>query len=177
MAATAASARLAWAVQMLDVGPEDRVLEIGCGHGVAVSLVAERLGGGHVLGIDRSRKMIVAATKRNAAHVAAGRASLRETTLEAARLSAASIDKAFAFHVAALWNRPAETLPVVRGALVPGGGLYIFNQLPGGGGISAARSFAERVAAVLKEHGFGVDELLTDEMDQSPVACLIARAS
>ena len=105
----------------------------------------------------------------------AGQASLRETTLEATRLPAASIDKAFAFHVAALWKHPAETLPVVLEALVPDGRLYVFNQLPGGGGIAAAQGFAERVATVLAGHGFATEHVITEEMAPAPVACLIAR--
>lgn len=37
-----ASQRLAWVVDSLDVQPGDRLLEIGCGHGVAVSLIGEK---------------------------------------------------------------------------------------------------------------------------------------
>jgi SAM-dependent methyltransferase len=70
--AVQASARLTWAVGKLDVRPGDRVLEVGCGHGAAVTLICERLRGGRVVGLDRSPTMTSASARRNAAYVAAG---------------------------------------------------------------------------------------------------------
>lgn len=39
-------------VEAMNVQPNDRILEIGCGHGVAASLICEKLRAGRYLGID-----------------------------------------------------------------------------------------------------------------------------
>lgn len=80
---TAVPERLAWAVETMAIGPDERVLEIGCGTGVAVALIARlfdgpaddargRRGRGQIVGIDRSQTMIARARERNAAHLASG---------------------------------------------------------------------------------------------------------
>ena len=125
-----ASERLAWAVETLAVAPGDRVLEVGCGHGVAASLVCERLGRGRLTAIDRSAKMIDLATRRNREHVAAGRARFEAVALEQADFGGERFDTIFGVHVAALWRSQAA-LAVVRAHLAPAGALYIVNQLPG----------------------------------------------
>jgi ubiquinone/menaquinone biosynthesis C-methylase UbiE len=68
------SERLRSIVEQLSIRPSERVLEIGCGHGVAATLVCQRLESGHLTAIDRSEKMIEAAKRRNAEQVEAGKA-------------------------------------------------------------------------------------------------------
>ena len=80
--AVKASERFVWAVATLEVSPADHLLEVGCGHGVAVSLVCERLTTGTITAIDRSPQMIEMATRRNREHVDAGRAALEAVSLE-----------------------------------------------------------------------------------------------
>ena len=93
-----ASERFVWAVDTLEVRPADRLLEVGCGHGVAVSLVCERLTTGTITAIDRSPKMIEMATRRNREHVDAGRAVLEAIALEEADLGDRRFDKVFGPH-------------------------------------------------------------------------------
>ncbi len=109
-----AAERLVWAVRTLAVEPGDRLLEIGCGRGVAVSLVCEKLDGGTIAAIDRSPKMIEAATRRNVEHVAAGVASFQSASLDRVALDGALFDKIFAINVGLFWRaaRPRDGGPV-----------------------------------------------------------------
>src|ERR1051326_4072220 len=94
------SERFVWAVDTLAPDAADRLLEVGCGHGVAVSLVCERLTSGRITAIDRSEKMIAMAARRNREHVAEGRAVLNTVALEEADFGNERFGKVFAFNVA-----------------------------------------------------------------------------
>jgi SAM-dependent methyltransferase len=125
-----ASARIAAAVAALPLRPGMRVLEVGCGPGVALRLVAARIGGGLVLGIDRSATAIGQAERGCAAEIAAGRVRLRQTAVEDFVLEPgeAPYDLAFGFRVGALDGRhPAAgeaALARLAVALCPGGRLF-----------------------------------------------------
>jgi SAM-dependent methyltransferase len=159
--ATAASARLRWAVDTVDPRPEDRVLEVGCGHGVAAALVCERLDGGTITAIDRSQKMIDVARKRTAG--CAQKVRLVCATIEEADLGDEAYEKAFAVHVAAL-HGPGPALDAVRDRLAPDGRLYLFSQAPGWKTAADARGFAAELRTSLPEAGFTVDDLLVAEL-------------
>lgn len=169
------SERLVWAVDMLDVRPDDRVLEIGCGHGVAVTLVGERIDGGRITAVDRSRTMVDAATKRNRELVASGRATLLATTLEQAGLGAGGFDKIFAVNVAALWREPDAMRLLARDLLAPGGTLAVFSQPPSWRDRGEARAFGDRLAERLRGSGFAVEDVVVADVE--PVPAVGVRAS
>jgi SAM-dependent methyltransferase len=58
-----------WAVALLEVQPQDHILEIGFGPGLAIRELARRATDGFVLGIDYSAVMVRQAAARNRAAV------------------------------------------------------------------------------------------------------------
>jgi ubiquinone/menaquinone biosynthesis C-methylase UbiE len=122
--------RLRSIVERLDVRPGDRVLEIGCGHGVAATYVCERLRDGRLTAIDRSQKMIDAATRRNAAHVAAGTAVFLVARLEELDLGARRFDLIFAVRVGLFHREPQRAHALVAPYLAPGGRIHTIFDPP-----------------------------------------------
>lgn len=115
------SERLRSVVHGLGIGPTDRVLEIGCGHGVAATFVCELLDGGRLTAVDRSPKMIAAAAARNAAHVEAGVAEFLVARLEELDLADRRFDLVFAVRVGLFHREPDRARGLVEPWLAPGG--------------------------------------------------------
>lgn len=145
--------RLTWAAETVAPSPADRVLEIGCGHGVLLSLLAQGLTSGTITAIDRSDKMVAAATARNAAHIAAGKVSIRQAELAAADLDGSSFDKILAVNVNVFWMKPARELAAARRLLDAEGKLYLFFEPPSP---AQAEPIAAKLAANLETAGFRV---------------------
>jgi ubiquinone/menaquinone biosynthesis C-methylase UbiE len=117
------SERLRRIVEQLGIRPDDDVLEIGCGHGVAATFVCERLGRGRLTAVDRSPKMIAAAAKRNAAYVEAGTAEFVVATLEELDLGDRRFDVIFAVRVGLFHREPERARQLAERWLAPGGTL------------------------------------------------------
>jgi cyclopropane fatty-acyl-phospholipid synthase-like methyltransferase len=130
------SERIAEFVQALPLRADMRVLEIGCGPGVAARLVAERLVSGYVLAIDRSAKAIALAEQASLATIATGRLEFRRVAVEDFLLEPGErpYDLAFAMRVGALDGRHPKieqaALARLRAALVPGGSLFLDGGSP-----------------------------------------------
>jgi SAM-dependent methyltransferase len=145
--------RFYWALDFLDIRPSDQLLEVGCGHGILLSLVAARLTTGKVTAIDRSGKMVAAASRRNATHIAAGKIAIIEAALATAELGGAEFDKIFAFNINVFWMDPRRELAAVRTLLKPDGALYLFFDPPSPG---EAEPTAAKLSANLAANGFAV---------------------
>jgi SAM-dependent methyltransferase len=111
-------ARNRWAVQLLDVQPADRVIELGCGPGVAIAALATRATRGLVVGVDHSQVMIRQARRRNRAAIRAGRVRLIHTPVQSLSISDGPFNAALAVNTVGMWpgrRRPRGSRPARRG--------------------------------------------------------------
>jgi SAM-dependent methyltransferase len=150
--------------------PGERVLEVGCGRGVAIGLVCEAADDVRVVGIDRSPAAIAAAEARNLAHVRSGRVRLVTAALAEASLDE-RFDRVFAVNVNAFWLAPARELAAVRRLLAPGGRLYLFYEPPSPARLERA---AGACAEFLRQSGFTVERELRAALPPGPGLCIVA---
>jgi trans-aconitate methyltransferase len=144
---TPVPARIAWAVELLDVRSVDRVLEIGCGPGVAASVVAPRLAEGSMTAIDRSATAIARARARNTDHLRSGRLTLQQSTLAGFRTED-RFGKAFAVNVNLFWTTSAAPeCRVLRAVLDPDGVVHLVYD-------DGRPDAIDRVVANLTREGF-----------------------
>jgi len=141
--------RITWAVNQLRVRPDQRILEIGPGRGVAAELVCNRLssGTGSYLGIDRPAFAVTASRERNRRHVERQTAQFEQLVLqEIDPNSAGSLHTVFAINVNLFWTKSDQLeLGLIRTLLNTSGQLCLFFEAPTAGVMS-------RLADRLGEH-------------------------
>ena len=166
-------ARNRWAAELLDIQPADRVVELGCGPGVALAALAGRAARGLVVGVDHSGVMISQARRRNRAAVRAGRVRLVHAPVEGLSCDEGPFDAALAVNTVGMWTDPAARLRELGEMLRPGGRIALVTQ-PRCPGATPATSVAAagELADLLTEAGF--EQLRTEMLGiDPPVACVL----
>jgi SAM-dependent methyltransferase len=110
-----------WVVNLLNIQPTDRVLDIGCGPGVTLQLLAERAAAGFLAGVDPSDVMLRQASRRNRHVLNQGRLELRRATAQHLPFPDGSFNKVGAVHSIYFWQSLEEGLREVRRVLHPAG--------------------------------------------------------
>lgn len=166
--------RIRWAVDVLAIAPSDRLLEIGCGNGAAVSQICTILTDGSITAIDRSDKMIRIAEKNNAGHIASGKARFLTASLHEAELRQSRYNKIFAVNVNQFWLDRDCGMDLMKDMLAPGGAVYVFNQPPAA---SKLQHIADRTASHFISAGFAVKPVIAHELSPVPGVCIVAEIS
>ena len=121
--------RIRWAVDLMDVQPDDNVLEIGCGPGAGAELICERLQTGKLFAIDRSESGVDRTKRRCAQHVESGRLTVRQIDLATLRVPVKRLTKVFAFNVNLFWVRDcADEVALLHERVLPGGAVHLFYE-------------------------------------------------
>ncbi|MBE1204662.1 SAM-dependent methyltransferase [Aminobacter carboxidus] len=164
--------RIAWAIDHLAVQPGDRLLEIGCGRGVAMAEITPLLIDGHITGLDRSDSATSSAEERNRAAITAGKAALTQGAFADWKGAGQAFDKIFAINVNLFWLEAARELKLIRSLLAPEGQLFLFFEPPGASQIpTIERAIAVRLAAA----SYTLEKTIHGTAAKPPLLGMIAR--
>jgi SAM-dependent methyltransferase len=83
-----------WTADLMDVRPDDHVLEVGFGNGANIGLLARRASKGYVTGAEISETAIEMASKTNAKAISEGRVKLHQAAGGALPFDDGTFDKA-----------------------------------------------------------------------------------
>lgn len=163
-----------WTVDRIDPMSGDRVLEIGCGPGIALGLVLSRASVTAV-GVDHSELMIANARRRNAKAVRAGRLKLIVGTIDDIPADQGAFDKAFSINVIQFVDQTAFAVRMF--SLLKPGGMLATTYQPRHA--KATRADALKMAETLTQilGGAGFENIRTEELDLKPVpaVCVVGQ--
>ena len=139
-----------WTLSLLDIQPDDHVLEVGCGPGTLIQALAVRATEGLVVGIDESPTMLRQAARRNAEAIREGRVQLLLGSATALPFEDAAFDKALSANSLPFWPDQEAGVKEMWRVLKTGGVVAIILQ----------RSFA-RTESEVTQIGAGLLALLS----------------
>ena len=96
--------------ETLSVKGSDHILEIGCGTGSLIKIIADELENGIVEGIDFSKTMISMAKKKNKKHIGKKKAIIRLGNFNELQFENNSYDKIFSVNTIYFWKNPVITI-------------------------------------------------------------------
>jgi ubiquinone/menaquinone biosynthesis C-methylase UbiE len=114
-----------FAVEALDLQPDDRLLEIGFGPGTAIRMAAGKVTRGIVVGVDPSREMVRQASRRSRRSIETGRVLLREGGVSHLPFEGGRFTKVLSVNSLHHWPSPASDLLEVRRVMAAGGLLVL----------------------------------------------------
>lgn len=106
-----------WALDHWTIREDDQVLDIGCGGGMTLHRMAEKLTTGHATGVDYSGVSVAESGKLNEESVKEGKVTVLEASVEKLPFEDDTFDKIITVESFYFWPDPQENLKEVRRVL------------------------------------------------------------
>ncbi len=167
-----------FAVEMLDVQPDDQTLEIGFGHGRTIRMIAERAKAGFVAGVDLSDVMVRQAAKYNLDLIVSGRAEVCQGSVADLPYECGRFTKVLAVNNYQFWPNAELSLGEMRRVMREGGLLVICLRMHSTERFALAPGFTEDevadVAGLVRWVGFRDIRIVKRKVGRE-ASCMIAR--
>lgn len=163
-------------VDLLELGPADRVLEVGCGPGVALKHAAGQAA--LAVGVDPSEVMVAQARRRCARERAAARAAVHLASAESLPFADGSFTCAFAVHTTHHWPCVRAGLNELYRVLQPERRVALAGRVARPGrdphAHGASESDLEAFEKLLKEVGFAEVTCSRHDLGRETLAVFVA---
>jgi ubiquinone/menaquinone biosynthesis C-methylase UbiE len=167
-------------LRLLELVPDDRVLEVGFGGGDLIARMAAVVTRGQIAGVDFSSEMTTFCTKRFRSLVQAGRLELHSTDVGALPFAAGTFTKACTVNTIYFWPNPVGELTSIRRTLRAGGRLVVSFNPPATAGKLPYTKYgftlyeAEQVRALLQQADFRDVEVVAGSSGLGEFVCAAA---
>lgn len=163
-----------WALEHLEFKKDDRILDIGCGGGMTLHRMAEKVPEGHLTGIDYSDVSVKKSSELNKELIAGGKMEILEGSVEKLPFEDNSFDKIVTVESFYFWPNPKENLKEVRRVLKEGGRFLLVAETYENPGMSEQERVnvamydlfnptKEQFRELMKRAGFSSTEIFTKE--------------
>jgi ubiquinone/menaquinone biosynthesis C-methylase UbiE len=167
-------------VELLGVGADDAVLDVGSGPGVAVAAALARAPRGFVAGVDDAPVMVGQARRRNRAAIRAGRAAVELGDAAALPFPAGRFTRALAVNAIRHWDDVPAGVRELHRVLRPGGRVVIALRAQRDAGArdphahGAGEADVQALTALLRDGGFDAVERRTHDLGRETLVTLLA---
>ena len=147
--------RIDWAIELLKLKSDDRVLEIGFGPGIAIEKMETIASNGLVYGLDHSTLMYRQASSRNRKAIAAGTIRLFLGSVADIPKFEFQFDKVLDINSFQFWDEPVDRLRQLKKNIKKTGTLVLVHQPRNPKATDdSANETAKDLSLLLKEAGF-----------------------
>jgi SAM-dependent methyltransferase len=162
--------RNTWVARLIDPAPDDDILEIGHGPGLAIEAIWPQLTTGHIYGLELSDLMSETARDRNTRGVDAGKVTFRVGDAQHLPDDLTGFDVIYGVNVSMFWADAAATIAELAARLDPTGRLTLSYMPP-----PTSDETAETMGVELAGHftSAGLIDVTTEMLDSDPPAVAI----